>query len=275
MRRRNRRSRTTIRRKNTIKNHKYYQEEMVEAVQEKNVVEVRHRKVTIHKEHEPKEATTVEVDVTEATIPILKAPKFLERRSRLDLRDLEHKEGTQVRGFLALFWIIITMYGVVSLYRNAGGGYLGMTLKLWKTSYADYEALLAMIGLTYFYTYIAIPYQWLVSRGWLGRSWNPVRVATRVLVEVTPIAMAIFVAKSRSWPQLQTGTFSLFTISMCMKIHAFLTTNGKLDRLYQAKTPEQRAIQKKNPQAYPNNLNFWRYTVYLWMPTYIYARSRG
>lgn len=246
---------------------------MVEAVNiDKGVITVQQRKVTLstskNHEYDDKQTTTVQVDVAEAIIPL--ASTFKERKSPLDLQSLE-KTAPQVRGFLALFWITITMYGVISLYRNAGGGYFGMTLKLWRTSYADHGALVAMIAWAYLNTYLVLPYQWLVSKGWLGKEGNRLRVAIRLLLEVTPIAFSLFTAKYRAWPPLQTGTFSLFTLSMSMKIHAFLTVNAKLDRHYQAKTAEGKCLQAKNPMAYPNNISIKHFTTYLWMPTYIYS----
>lgn len=205
----------------------------------------------------------------------MRKASFQARMSILDREGLD-EGGPPMRGFLALFWVSTALYAGVSMYRNSALHYMGVSLALWRRSYRDFEALLVMIAAIYLCTYICLPYQMVLSRGWLRLS-DGARVTCRLVLQTIPIGMALFVAHYRDWPHLQTGSLLLFSISMNMKMHSFLCVNDTLDR----RRGEAKGSKATSPTttAYPNNLTISNFTLYLWFPTLIYAtdypRTRG
>lgn len=205
---------------------------------------------------------------------------FRARKSILDREDL-HVGGPPMRGFFALFWITIFLYAAISVYQNHAKYYMGVSLRLWRASYCDFEALLVMIGAIYLYTHVAIPYQLAIARGWITADPGIPSLILRLLLQNVPIMMAIFVARYRSWPHLQTGSLLLFSIVMSFKMHSYLVTNLKLHRQQPppsssttsaSSSASSAASASSAPPAlhYPDNLTIANYTNFLWFPTLIY-----
>lgn len=190
--------------------------------------------------------------------------KFFPRKSILDREGLE-VAASPMRGFLALFWMTVTLYAAISMYKNRTADYLGVSLNLWKRSYRDFEALFVMVATIYLYSYIALPYQWLVSRGILRWKSTYTRRVVQQAIQIGPVLMALFVAWYRSWPQLQTGSLLLFAIVTDLKLHSFLSTNASLDEDYTVRNQ-----LGYTTTGYPNNLNIVDFTRFLWYPTVIY-----
>lgn len=195
-------------------------------------------------------------------------------RARSSILDEAWSRSTPaVHGFFALFWITISLYAAVSVYKNQATDFMGISLRLWQASYRDFEALLVMIGAIYLYAYIALPYQHLMARRILLDSR---RVHLCGLLQHSlasgPILMAMFVARYRSWPHLQTGSLLLYAISMSFKMHSFFSVNQRLDRAF-AERGQERSVQtwaRVQGNVYPRNLNIIQYTSFLWFPTLIY-----
>ncbi|PJF17017.1 O-acyltransferase, partial [Paramicrosporidium saccamoebae] len=180
-----------------------------------NLQEPHLRRTAARRDLEPTEKPTEEP--LEATLnvqletPTRRRANFQARISILDREGLDEK-APPMRGFLALFWITMTLYAAASMYRNSGSYFLGVSLQLWRSSYRDFEALLIMIAAIYLYTYVALPYQLLVAKGYFR--WNEpfTRLAVQNGIQIVPVLMALFVARYRSWPHLQTGSLLIFAI---------------------------------------------------------------
>lgn len=195
---------------------------------------------------------------------------FKSRQSILD-REYLHVAAPPMRGFLALFWITVFLYAAVSLYRNPGSQVMGLSLQLWSNSYRELEVLLVAAAAIFLYTFAVLPYQLLLARRVLDSRSYAARYLSRHALQVVPVLMALFVARYRDWPNLQTGTLLIFAICMDMKMHSFLSTNELLDKEYhrlrsrgEAKTTSSGSI------SYPANLCIENYTRYLCFPTLIY-----
>ena len=198
---------------------------------------------------------------------LLTAGSFVPRNSMLDREGL-HNGAPPMRGFLALFWITVTLYAAASMYRLKTQHYMGISLHLWRSEYCDFEALVVMVGAVYLSTYSALAYQLLCVKGILDCRNVLARFWSRSLLQAGPIVMATFVAYYRNWPHLQTGTLICFSISMYMKMHSFLVVNQRLDEEYRLKSG--RKSSSDNDRRYPNNLTMIKYTLFLWFPTLVY-----
>lgn len=200
------------------------------------------------------------------------APREAHFQARSSILDEAWSNSTPaVHGFFALFWITISLYAAVSVYKNKAIYYMGISLRLWKASYCDFEALIVMIGAIYLYTYIAMFVQRLMARRILLDSRHPqfCRLVQYPL-QAGPILMAMFVAKYRVWPHLQTGSLLMYAISMTFKMHSFFSVNRRLDSLFHSLEHERDKAIVKHETVYPHNLNIIHYTSFLWFPTLIY-----
>lgn len=209
--------------------------------------------------------------------PLLSKGSFLPRWSILDRLALGPEQSNPpVHGFLTLFWIISSLYVGISMYRNSEHHFMGISLVLLRNSYRQWEALLVMVGALYLYTYICLPYQWLLRWKWFDSRNQIARLPCRLVLQNIPIMAALFVAKYGDWPHLQTGSLLLFSISMSMKMHSFLFTNESLDISFHSsgfkggRSKRSTSTTSVSSLRYPENLTMAHFTLYLWFPTLIY-----
>lgn len=224
--------------------------------------------------HTTTEDDEEEVNIHEIIVPRLRNGSFEARISILDI-EVMNNSNHPMRGFLALFWITIALYAAISIYYGRGVHYLGLNLALWHNSYRDFEALFVMVCAIYLYTFVALPYQWLLAKGILDSSKLGELLLCRHVIQSGPILMALFVARYRDWPHLQTGSLLSFAIVMNLKMHSFLSANERFDIQYQQKlnrlrSCSRRRISSDSEEDYPNNLNVVSFTKFLWYPTVIY-----
>ncbi|KAF9969809.1 hypothetical protein BGZ73_007671 [Actinomortierella ambigua] len=155
----------------------------------------------------------------------VRRPTFEARPSRLDPETMT-KNQDPFRGFHTLFWIVMGAYGVITFHEEwtrvgklfGGSLFSSFSQDAIFLAFSDFCLVLS--------TFFAFALVKLVAKGWIS-----------------------------DWPWVQSGFFTLHGITMLMKIHSYITSNGE----YSDKLSDLEQLEavygdlKKNDTEFPDD----------------------
>ncbi|KAI5476326.1 hypothetical protein MNV49_007839 [Pseudohyphozyma bogoriensis] len=163
---------------------------------------------------------------------------FKPRISRFD-RDNPESAKDPFRGFHTLFWIMVSPLLVeedvmrlifigavrtgVNHYHEAG--------VVWGMRFAtliseDAKMLAVSDGVMVLSTILCVPFVQLINRRWLSYYWTGAVI--QHVAQALFLGLAVRWTFYRSWPWVQSGFMTLHSLSLLMKVHSYISTNGEL-----------------------------------------------
>ncbi|GAA5871660.1 hypothetical protein JCM1840_007343 [Sporobolomyces johnsonii] len=150
---------------------------------------------------------------------------FTPRISHFD-RDNATSAQDTFRGFWTLFWIVMAAAGMRSVWTrfNESGGLYRWTFA--ELISEDAVALAISDAVMAGTTLLCVPFVKLLVSGWIP--YHPTGMILQHLGQTLFLAVAVRWTFHRHWPWVQSGFLTLHTLSMLMKIHSYIATNGEL-----------------------------------------------
>lgn len=174
---------------------------------------------------------------------------FSNRPSLLDVKQLatEHELSTNLTGFYHFYWITLTFFVISTLFVNwvETGRLLSGTLM--EICFSDSNGV--VIGEVLFFVHVIISGLSVFSHG----------VMFRILRQIIPFSVLFvgcFFGFHRSWSGLQRAIFLLHSLSVFMKVYAFLYHHRKM------KVPSSQFSKKLYYLVY-----------FVFAPTMVYSES--
>ncbi|EOR04762.1 Cytoplasmic dynein 1 intermediate chain 1 [Wallemia ichthyophaga EXF-994] len=158
-----------------------------------------------------------------------KKSTFHQRSSYFD-RENELSAVDTFRGFYTLFWIFAAMTGIrtaVETY-DATGSILG--LNFGRLISRDGLVLAISDAILVASTCLSFLFIKAIQRGWI--SYNAVGLSIQHVLQLFFLAIPVFWAFQRNWPWVQSGFLTLHSLTMIMKIHSYMATNGHFANLH-------------------------------------------
>ncbi|TIA87734.1 hypothetical protein E3P99_03020 [Wallemia hederae] len=158
-----------------------------------------------------------------------KSATFHQRSSYFD-RENELSAVDTFRGFYTLFWLFAAMMGIRTAVESydATGSLLGLTFG--KLISRDGLVLAISDAILVASTSLSFIFIKVVQRGWIR--YNTVGLAIQHILQVFFLAIPVFWAFQRNWPWVQSGFLTLHSLTMIMKIHSYMATNGHFANVY-------------------------------------------
>ncbi|GAA5959794.1 hypothetical protein JCM21900_001017 [Sporobolomyces salmonicolor] len=150
---------------------------------------------------------------------------FTPRISHFD-RDNATSAQDTFRGFWTLFWIVMAVAGLRSVWRRfseSGGLYRWTFAELISQ---DAVALAMSDAIMAGSTLLCVPFVKLLISGWIP--YYRTGLIIQHLGQTLFLAVAVRWTFHRHWPWVQSGFLTLHTLSMLMKTHSYIATNGEL-----------------------------------------------
>lgn len=118
--------------------------------------------------------------------------------------------------------------------------------------------------LFYLWSYTAFFLQKLILLG-LPR---PLEILIQYTTQLMMFAYTMYQVLTRNWCTTHAAFTSMVSCTHFMKMHSYTVMN----RYYRKDQQESKsAKQPRTPQSpYPHNINFWNFTLFMWMPVLIY-----
>ncbi|KAI0305859.1 MBOAT, membrane-bound O-acyltransferase family-domain-containing protein [Multifurca ochricompacta] len=153
------------------------------------------------------------------------AVAFVPRLSHFDMEN-ERSSTNEFRGFFTLFWISIFIWTVRTYIRSIETQGAPLNLRFATMFSRDALTLALSDAVLVLSTGICVPFSKAVSRGWIKYYWTG--VILQHTLQVFVLFAAIKWTFNRQWPWVQSGFLTLHTLTMIMKMHSYMATNGYL-----------------------------------------------
>ncbi|KAI0272515.1 MBOAT, membrane-bound O-acyltransferase family-domain-containing protein [Gloeopeniophorella convolvens] len=150
---------------------------------------------------------------------------FVPRLSHFDIKN-ERSSTNEFRGFFTLFWISLFIFTVRTYIRSMETEGAPLNLRFATMFSRDARTLALSDAVLVLSTGICVPFAKAVSRGWIRYYWTGV-IMQHILQSFVLFA-AIKWTFNRQWPWVQSGFLTLHTLTMIMKMHSYMATNGYL-----------------------------------------------
>ncbi|GAA5878509.1 hypothetical protein JCM16303_002104 [Sporobolomyces ruberrimus] len=162
---------------------------------------------------------------------------FTPRTSHFDRDNLSSAQDV-FRGFWTLFWIVLAtaaMRTVMRKWEENDGFYKWDFAELISEDAVNLAMSDAvMVGSTL----LCVPFVKLIMSGWLR--YYGAGLVLQHIGQAGFLAVAVRWTFHRQWPWVQSGFLTLHTLSMMMKVHSYIATNGELsERLREVKANEK------------------------------------
>ncbi|KAF9429615.1 hypothetical protein BGZ76_001172 [Entomortierella beljakovae] len=193
--------------------------------------------------------TTTTTTVTQKKKRRVRHPIFEARPSALDPETLDKTENT-FRGFHNLFWIIMGVYAwlVFDAEWTKVGSAFGGTLfsSFSKDAVALTISDIVLVSATFFSVILVKLLGWgLIRYNVTGMVIQHI-LQTSYLLSAIAWVMYKYGNKPLQWPWVQSGFFTLHSITMLMKIHSYIAFNGEAsEKLIQLRECEARYAEIK------------------------------
>ncbi|KAI9458108.1 MBOAT, membrane-bound O-acyltransferase family-domain-containing protein [Russula earlei] len=155
---------------------------------------------------------------------------FVPRLSHFDIEN-ERSNKNEFRGFFPLFWISIFIWTVRTYIRSMETQGAPLNLQFATLLSRDARTLALSDAVLVLSTAVCVPFAKLVSRGWIKYYWTGVII--QHLLQTFILFAAIKWTFNRQWPWVQSGFLTLHTLTMLMKMHSYMATNGYLRHVSQ------------------------------------------
>ncbi|GAA5907627.1 uncharacterized protein JCM6883_001838 [Sporobolomyces salmoneus] len=166
---------------------------------------------------------------------------FTPRTSHFDRDNLSSAQDV-FRGFWTLFWIVLATAAIRTVMRKfeeSGGFYTWDFAELISEdamNLAMSDAI--MVGSTL----LCVPFVKLILSGWIR--YYGAGLILQHIGQAGFLAVAVRWTFHRQWPWVQSGFLTLHTLSMLMKVHSYIATNGELsERLLEMKRNEKKLAE--------------------------------
>ncbi|GAA5943472.1 uncharacterized protein JCM15063_006483 [Sporobolomyces koalae] len=166
---------------------------------------------------------------------------FTPRTSHFDRDNLSSAQDV-FRGFWTLFWIVLATAATRSVMRKLeeNGG-------LYRWDFAD---LISEDGLNLAIsdavmvssTLLCVPFIKLILSGWIR--YHGAGLVLQHIGQAAFLAVAVRWTFHRQWPWVQSGFLTLHTLSMLMKTHSYIATNGELSEKLRAVKRHEKQLAK-------------------------------
>lgn len=150
---------------------------------------------------------------------------FAPRKSHFDLGN-EQSGSNDFRGFFTLFWISMFLFAVSTYIRSIEA--TGSPLPFAFASMFSQDAITLAItdAIMVLSTGLSVPFAKAISKGWIKYYWFG--LVLQHLWQTALLAMAVTWTFNRHWPWVQSGFLTLHSLTMIMKVHSYVSTNGYL-----------------------------------------------
>ncbi|GAA6015089.1 hypothetical protein JCM11491_001656 [Sporobolomyces phaffii] len=166
---------------------------------------------------------------------------FTPRTSHFDRDNLSSAQDV-FRGFWTLFWIVLATGAtrtVMRKFQESGGLYR------W-----DFAELISEDGLNLAMsdavmvasTLLCVPFVKLLLTGWVR--YYGFGLILQHVGQAAFLAIAVRWTFHRQWPWVQSGFLTLHTLSMLMKVHSYISTNGELSERLREVGANQKKLSK-------------------------------
>lgn len=153
---------------------------------------------------------------------------FVPRASVFD-RENATSGGDPFRGFFTLFWISVFLLSIRTYWDHLERTGYPFSLTFATLLSKDAKALLLSDIVLVSATGAVIPFMKLVKNGWIRYYWTG--VAIQHVYQAIFVGSAVAWTFKRQWPWVQSGFFTLHSLTMLMKIHSYCAVNGYLSSL--------------------------------------------
>lgn len=158
------------------------------------------------------------------------AVAFVPRRSHFDIEN-ERSGTNEFRGFFTLFWISLFIWTVRTYVRSIERHGAPLNLQFATMLSKDARILALSDAVLVLSTGICVPFAKAVSKGWIKYYWTGVIIQHALQTFI--LFAAIKWTFNRQWPWVQSGFLTLHTLTMLMKMHSYMATNGYLKHVSQ------------------------------------------
>ncbi|KAJ6619846.1 MBOAT, membrane-bound O-acyltransferase family-domain-containing protein [Mycena sp. CBHHK59/15] len=150
---------------------------------------------------------------------------FAPRKSHFDINN-ESSGANEFRGFFTLFWISMFLFTVRTYIRSIETSGYALNLGFATMFSRDAITLAISDAVLVSATALCVPFARAVSKGWIHYYWTGLII--QHTLQTLALVSAISWTLNRQWPWVQSGFFTLHTLVMIMKIHSYMTVNGRL-----------------------------------------------
>ncbi|TFY73506.1 hypothetical protein EWM64_g10506, partial [Hericium alpestre] len=139
---------------------------------------------------------------------------------------IEASNVNEFWGFYSLFWVslfILTIRTYVASIES-----IGRPLNFQFASMMSQEALTLAISdaVLVASTGFCVPFAKVITKGWIKYYWTGVFI--QHVFQTLVVCTAVKWTFSRHWPWVQSGFLTLHSLTMLMKMHSYMATNGYL-----------------------------------------------
>ncbi|KAA1470302.1 MBOAT-domain-containing protein [Dentipellis sp. KUC8613] len=139
---------------------------------------------------------------------------------------IEASNVNEFRGFYSLFWISLFIFTVRTYVRSIEKS--GRPLNYVFANMMSQDALTLAISdaVLVLSTGLCVPFAKAISKGWIKYYWTGVFI--QHLFQTSVLIIAVKWTFNRQWPWVQSGFLTLHSLTMLMKMHSYMNTNGYL-----------------------------------------------
>ncbi|KAJ7170500.1 MBOAT, membrane-bound O-acyltransferase family-domain-containing protein [Mycena crocata] len=156
---------------------------------------------------------------------------FAPRQSHFDINN-KTSGANEFRGFFTLFWISMFIFTVGTYIRSIETSGYALNLRFATMFSRDAVTLAISDAVLVSATALCVPFAKAVSKGWIRYYWTG--VVLQHVLQTSALVSAISWTFNRQWPWVQSGFFTLHTLVMIMKVHSYLTINGRFQYISEA-----------------------------------------
>jgi len=150
---------------------------------------------------------------------------FAPRKSHFDLEN-EQSGKNDFRGFFTLFWISMFLFAVSSYIRSIEATGYPLPFAFASLFSQDAIALAITDAVMVLSTGLCVPFAKAISKGWI--KYYSFGLVLQHLWQMALLALAVTWTFNRHWPWVQSGFLTLHSLTMIMKVHSYVSTNGYL-----------------------------------------------
>ncbi|TFY66256.1 hypothetical protein EVG20_g4836 [Dentipellis fragilis] len=139
---------------------------------------------------------------------------------------IEASNFNEFRGFYSLFWISLFIFAVRTYVRSIEKS--GRPLNYVFANMMSQDALTLAISdaVLVLSTGLCVPFAKAISKGWINYYWTGVFI--QHIFQTSVVYIAVKWTFNRQWPWVQSGFLTIHSLTMLMKMHSYMNTNGYL-----------------------------------------------
>ncbi|GAA99619.1 uncharacterized protein L969DRAFT_94070 [Mixia osmundae IAM 14324] len=130
------------------------------------------------------------------------------------------------RGFYVLFWLLIFIAAIRTLYTSYITSGVAVSLRFAALFSEDAKVLALSDAVMVTSTFLCVPFVKMMKRDWIR--YYGLGMVIQHLVQAAFLFAAVRWTFYRNWPWVQSGFMTLHSLVMLMKIHSYCATNGQL-----------------------------------------------